>query len=137
MLCHVFPNTHSRRVNNKINHIHERALRIVYKDFLTSFEGLLAKNKSVTIHDGIFKVKTFKVKMGNSPIIMKKVFNFSDNNNCNLRSSTRLSRPIVHITITKHLVHCKSCSKKYGNWHREILKKKRLSIVLKTRLKNG
>ena len=27
---------------------------------------------------------------------MKQIFNFSDNNNYNLRSSTHLSRPIVH-----------------------------------------
>ena len=38
--------THRMGLNNKFNHIHERALRIVYKDFSTSFEGLLAKDKS-------------------------------------------------------------------------------------------
>ena len=76
--------THSRGFNNKINHIHERALRIVYKDFSTPFEGLLAKDKSVTIHNQSLQqlaIEIFKVKMGISPIIMKKVFNFSDKNN--------------------------------------------------------
>ena len=32
---------HSRGVNNKINHLHERLLRIVYKDNISLFEDLL------------------------------------------------------------------------------------------------
>ena len=34
---------HSRTINNKINRLHERALRIVYSDLKSSFEGLLMK----------------------------------------------------------------------------------------------
>ena len=34
---------HSQSINNKINHIHERALRIVYKDKLSTFENLFEK----------------------------------------------------------------------------------------------
>ena len=49
--CPLICMTHGRGFNNKINYIHERALRIVYKDFSTPFEGLLAKDKSVTIHN--------------------------------------------------------------------------------------
>ena len=99
--CPLIWMRHSRRLNNKINHIHGRALRIVYKDFSTSFEGLLAKYKSVTIHNRNLQqltIETFKIKMGTSPIIMKQVFNFSDINNYNLRSSTHLSRPTAHTT---------------------------------------
>ena len=93
--------THTRELNNKINHIHERALRIVYKDFLTPFDGLLAKDKSVTIHNQNLQqlaIEILKVKIEISPIIMNEIFSFSDNNNYNLRSSTHLSRPIVHTT---------------------------------------
>ena len=36
--------------------------------------------------------------MGISPIIMKEIFNVSDNNNYNLRSGTHLSGPNVHTT---------------------------------------
>ena len=32
---------HDRRLNNKINRVHERALRIVYKDDVSTFEELL------------------------------------------------------------------------------------------------
>ena len=42
--------THSRRLKNRINHVHERTLCIVYKDFPTSFEGILATEKSATAH---------------------------------------------------------------------------------------
>ena len=37
-------------MNNKINRLHERALRIAYKDYASSFESLLEKDRSVTIH---------------------------------------------------------------------------------------
>ena len=41
---------HSRRLNNRINNIHERALRLVYRDYSrTSFKALLQIDKSVTI----------------------------------------------------------------------------------------
>ena len=41
---------HSRPLNNKINRIHERALRLVYPEKHLSFEELLDKDKSVSIH---------------------------------------------------------------------------------------
>ena len=41
---------HSRSLNNKVNHIHERALRIVYQDFQSSFSSLLVRDNSFTIH---------------------------------------------------------------------------------------
>ena len=42
---------HSQTFNNKINRLHERALRIVYSDFKSSFEGLLMKDNSFSIHE--------------------------------------------------------------------------------------
>ena len=99
--CPLIWMTHSSGLNNKINHIHERALPIVYKDFSSPFEGLLAKDKSVTIHNRNLQqlaIEVFKVKMEFSPIIMKEIFNFSDNNNYNLRSGTHLNRPTVQTT---------------------------------------
>ena len=35
---------------DKVNNLHERALRIVYNDTVTSFENLLIKDKAFTIH---------------------------------------------------------------------------------------
>ena len=59
---------HGRRVNNKINHLHERSLRTVCKDNYSSYVGLLVKDKLFTIHHRniqslaieLFQVKPFK-----------------------------------------------------------------------------
>ena len=40
----------SRKANNKINELHERALRIVYQDGISNFEELLKKDNSFSIH---------------------------------------------------------------------------------------
>ena len=37
---------HSRRLNNRIDHIHERALKIIYQDYNSSFKELLRKDKT-------------------------------------------------------------------------------------------
>ena len=42
---------HDRCINMKINKIHERALRIVYQDDHSSFETLLEKDGSFTVHE--------------------------------------------------------------------------------------
>ena len=41
---------HGRQINDKINKLHETALRIVYNGTLRSFENLPIKDKSLTIH---------------------------------------------------------------------------------------
>ena len=41
---------HGRQINDKTNKLHERALREVYNDTITSFEELLVKDKTFTIH---------------------------------------------------------------------------------------
>ena len=41
---------HSRELNNKINNLHERALRIVYKDNKSTFNELLMKYNSFSNH---------------------------------------------------------------------------------------
>ena len=41
---------HSRKINNRVNSLHERPLRVVYRDYNATFSELLSKDKSVTIH---------------------------------------------------------------------------------------
>ena len=41
---------HNRRLNNSINNIHERALKLVYRDFHKSSEELLELDNSVHTH---------------------------------------------------------------------------------------
>ena len=50
---------HSKRLNNKINSIHERALRITYVDNVSSFQELLEKDNSVSIHHK--NIQVFKI----------------------------------------------------------------------------
>ena len=40
-----------RGLKNKISHLHEKALRIAYKDGLSDFETMLEKDNAVTTHD--------------------------------------------------------------------------------------
>ena len=42
---------HDRVLNSKINHLQERSLKIVYIDSISSFDELLQKDHSFTIHD--------------------------------------------------------------------------------------
>ena len=44
--CQLIWMLHPRTINNKINHLHQRALRIVCSDFKSSFEVLLIKDNS-------------------------------------------------------------------------------------------
>ena len=79
---------HSRGVNNKINHLHERSLRIVYKDNISSFEDLLKKDRSFTIHQRNIQslaIELFKVKGNLSNNIMYDIFQ-TRKINYNLRS---------------------------------------------------
>ena len=55
--------THSRGLNNEINHFNERVLRINHKVFSTTFEGLLAKDKSVTIHNQILQQLAIEISL--------------------------------------------------------------------------
>ena len=41
---------YSRTTNNKINKLHERVLRLVYDDSVSTFEELLDKDNSFTVH---------------------------------------------------------------------------------------
>ena len=75
--CPIVWMFHSRKLNERINHIHERALRIVYKDFNSSFQELLIKDNSSNIHHrNLQKLVTeiFKIKNGLSPELMNDVF---------------------------------------------------------------
>ena len=86
---------HCRKLNKKINRLQERAIRAVYKAKSSIFYQLLEKDKSVTIHTRNLQylaTEIFKVKIGISPIIMTKIFNFCDNTTHNLRSAQILER---------------------------------------------
>ena len=68
---------HSRTLNNIINKLHERALRIVYKNENLCFQELLDLDNSVTIHQRnlqklvveIYKVKNNLITFANARVI--------------------------------------------------------------------
>ena len=71
---------HSHTNNNKINRRHERCLRIVYNDKQSSFNELLEKDVSVSIHMRnmqILATEMYKLINNLSPPIMNRVFKFS------------------------------------------------------------
>ena len=85
---------HSRKLNNRINNIHERALRIVYRDYESTFQQLLKQNKSVSIHQRnlqILATEIFKTKNGLNSVIMEDVFKFK-NLAYNFRNAETLNR---------------------------------------------
>ena len=79
---------HSRTKYNKINCLHERYLRIIYKDKASTFEQLLEKDSSVSIHTRNLRflaVEMFKVVKGLAPTIINDLFPLKETNNYNLR----------------------------------------------------
>ena len=64
---------HSRKLNNRI----KRALRLVYKNYSSSFDELPVKDNSLRIHQNKLQklaIEILQVKLGLPPEIMKNVF---------------------------------------------------------------
>ena len=86
--CPLVCMNHSRNLNNKINRLHERCLRMIYNDNKSSFQELLERDKSVTIHHHniqTFATELYKIRNNLSPLLMKEIFPFHDPEH-NLRS---------------------------------------------------
>ena len=91
---------HDRKINRKANHIHERSLRIIYRDYNSSFKVLLKKDNSVCIHHRNIQslaVELFKVKENLSNTTISDIFP-TRVINYNLRSQTDSFRNIVNTT---------------------------------------
>ena len=95
---------HSRKINRKINNLHYRALRMVYRDENLSFENLLIKDGSVKIHDRNLQslaIEMFKVDKGLAPTFMNDIFSRNANAHAdNVSSNTRtISRFYNHYNL--------------------------------------
>ena len=89
---------HSRTLNNRTNKLHERALRLVYKNSTLTFEELLEMDNSFTIHHRNIQklaIEIYEVINSDSPSIMKNVFPLT-NNPYNLRSKNPFRTYNVH-----------------------------------------
>ena len=72
---------HSRSNNNKIKHLHERCLRIVYQDKRSSYENLLVKDGTVSMHYRNIQalaIEMYKIKNDLSTEILSNIFTQSD-----------------------------------------------------------
>ena len=95
----------SRKMNNLINSIHRRALRIAYNDYNSSFEALLIKDCATTIHQHNLKllaIEMYKAKNDMSPGFMNEIFKF-DTTAYDLRTekfSSRTPKTVLYGTET-------------------------------------
>ena len=66
-----------RALNNKINRIHERALRITYKGMTSDYDTMLLKDNAVPIHIRnlqLLMTEVYKTKWELNPSFMKEIF---------------------------------------------------------------
>ena len=72
---------HDRNLNDKINKMHLRALRIAYRDYKSDFETLLKRDNSVTVHQRnlrLLMVEIYETKENLNPEFMKDIFITND-----------------------------------------------------------
>ena len=88
---------HSRSLNNKVNRLHERCLRIIYNDNVSTFEELLSKDNSVSVHhNNIHAIEMYKMANGISPEIMNEVFKLREETHYHLRQTAQFLVDPIH-----------------------------------------
>ena len=101
---------YSRTLNNKINRLHERCLRITYNDNTSPFVDLLEIDNSVSVHHRNIQVlatELYKFVNGLSPKLVSDCFKLNNMTVYNTRNrSTFYSRPVlIVIHGTESLSH--------------------------------
>ena len=87
---------HSGKCNNKINSLHERAFRMIYNDQISSFQELLDKDNSFTVHHfDIQSLATEMFKVINNIAATITDDLFTTYHSCNLRSKSKFAVPCV------------------------------------------
>ena len=87
--CPLIWMLHSRTMNNKINHLHERPLSIIHSDQSSTFEELLEKDGIFSIHLRNIQslaLEIYKFVNDLSPEKMNSVFHLKENNRYSLKN---------------------------------------------------
>ena len=135
--CPIIWMFHSRCLNNKINRLHERCLRMIYNDKISNFEELLNKDNSVSIHHNnihALAIEMYKVANDMSSDIMNGVFKLRNTPHYNLRHASHL-RPKISEQIPAEIKNKDS----FDGFKKEIKKWKTTwcqCIIFKTFLPN-
>ena len=82
----------SRHLNNALNSIHEKALRLIYNDYELPFDRILEDNKQKVIHKKNIEsitIEIYKFQAGLAPPIMSDLF-VTWENSYNLRNFQEL-----------------------------------------------
>ena len=90
---------HNRKVNSKINRLQERALRLLYKDDISTFEQLLERAGAYTIHQRNTQslvIEMFKVKNNLGPELLNDIFIKRVYNGPALRSVIDFAKPQIN-----------------------------------------
>ena len=96
--CSLIWMLHSCCNNNKIKHLHERCLRLIYCDKNSSYEELLEKDQSVSIHPRNIQNlarEMCKVKNELAPMITANVFITIPENHYHLRNYNGFRLPFA------------------------------------------
>jgi len=90
---------HSRGCNNKINRLQERALRFVYDDYNSSFDSLLLRDGSFTVHHHKIQSLAIEVYKSLNGLICEPLegifYHNVNSNHYNLRNDVNVFRPFV------------------------------------------
>ena len=89
-----------RTLNNRVDHIHERALRITYKDMTSDFDTMLVRDNAVPIHVRNLQLlitEIYKTKWELNPSFLKEIF-VKKRSPYGLRSCDNLQLPQARTT---------------------------------------
>ena len=127
---------HSRTMNNRINRLHERALRLVYKNENSSFEELLELDGSFTVHERNLQrlaTEMYKIKNNLSPPFLTNLFPPTENP-YNLRTNPEFKSYNIYSTYNGSETICYRGPKTWALLPKYIKESKTLSIF-KTKIK--